>query len=163
MYLVVATTDAAPEGVWRLGGSSRCCAPRQEHEFCRSEAMRSATRARGSRRSAREKLQIPFPKPFHSHLLQSLMKKLKPLGDRVLVKRAPKEVKTASGIYLPDAKKPNEGEVVAVGPGERDVTGALHVPTLQPGDNVLLPEYGGTQVDDEHVLFRESDILGKYE
>lgn len=91
------------------------------------------------------------------------MKKLKPLGDRVLVKRAPKEVKTASGIYLPDAKNPNEGEVVEVGPGERDVTGTLHVPTLQPGDTVLLPEYGGTTVDDEHVLFRESDILGKYD
>lgn len=91
------------------------------------------------------------------------MKKLKPLGDRVLVKRAPKEVKTASGIYLPDAKNPNEGEVIEVGPGERDVTGNLHVPTLKAGDTVLLPEYGGTKVDDEHVLFRESDILGKYE
>ena len=96
-------------------------------------------------------------------LLQSLMKKLKPLGDRVLVKRAPKEVKTASGIYLPDAKNPNEGEVVEVGPGERDVSGILHAPTLKAGDTVLLPEYGGTKVDDELVLFRESDILGKFE
>mmetsp|Transcript_27426 Transcript_27426/g.49598 ORF Transcript_27426/g.49598 Transcript_27426/m.49598 type:complete len:99 (+) Transcript_27426:91-387(+) len=93
----------------------------------------------------------------------SLMKKLKPLGDRVLVKRAPKEVKTASGLYLPEAKNPNEGEVIEVGPGERDVSGNLHVPTLKPGDSVLLPEYGGTKVDDDHVLFRESDILGKFE
>jgi chaperonin GroES len=70
---------------------------------------------------------------------------LTPLGDRVLVKRAPKEVQTASGIYLPDSKKdPNEGDV----------------------DKVLLPEYGGSKVtmgDEEVFIFRESDILGKFE
>jgi chaperonin GroES len=89
------------------------------------------------------------------------------LGDRVLVKRAPKEVQTASGIYLPsDSKDPNEGDVVAAGPGERDVTGTLHATTLKAGDKVLLPEYGGTKVkmgDDEIFIFRESDILGKFE
>lgn len=98
---------------------------------------------------------------------QALFRKLAPLGDRVLVKRAPKEVQTASGIYLPtDSKDPNEGEVLAVGPGERDVTGALHAPTLAPGDKVLLPEYGGSKVkfgDEEVFLFRESDILGKFD
>jgi chaperonin GroES len=93
---------------------------------------------------------------------------LQPLGDRVLVKRAPKEVQTASGLYLPtDATKdPNEGEVMAVGPGERDVTGTLHSTTLNVGDKVLLPEYGGTKVklgEDEVFMFRESDILGKFE
>lgn len=91
-----------------------------------------------------------------------------PLGDRVLVKRAPKEVQTASGIYLPSdsGKDPNEGQVVAVGPGEKDVTGQLHPTTLEVGNTVLLPEYGGTKVkieDDELFLFRESDILGKFE
>ena len=91
-----------------------------------------------------------------------------PLGDRVLVKRAPKEVQTASGIYLPTdkTKDPNEGTVIAVGPGERDVTGNLHAPTLKKGDLVLLPEYGGTKVkidDDEVFLFREGDILGKFD
>jgi chaperonin GroES len=93
---------------------------------------------------------------------------LKPLGDRVLVKRAPKEIQTASGIFLPAdrTKDPNEGEVVAAGPGERDVTGQLHATTLKTGDKVLLPEYGGSkvQIDDEELfLFRESDILGKFE
>jgi chaperonin GroES len=97
-----------------------------------------------------------------------LFRKLQPLGDRVLVKRAPKEVQTSSGIYLPtDATKdPNEGEVMAVGPGERDVTGTLHATTLAVGDKVLLPEYGGTKVklgDEEVFMFRESDILGKFE
>lgn len=94
-----------------------------------------------------------------------------PLGDRVLVRRAPKEVQTASGLFLPtdSTKDPNEGSVVSVGPGEKDVTGTLHATTLAPGDTVLLPEYGGMKVrldgeeDEGLVLFRESDILGKFE
>ncbi|CAJ1953554.1 unnamed protein product [Cylindrotheca closterium] len=79
---------------------------------------------------------------------RSLFRKLTPLGDRVLVKRAPKEVQTTSGIYLPrdSTKDPNEGEVVAVGPGERDITGNLHKTSLKAGDKVLLPEYGGTKI-----------------
>jgi chaperonin GroES len=95
------------------------------------------------------------------------------LGDRVLVRRAPKEVQTAGGLFLPTdtTKDPNEGDVVAVGPGEKDVTGTLHATTLSPGDKVLLPEYGGMKVrlngdkdeDEGLVLFRESDILGKFE
>jgi chaperonin GroES len=85
-----------------------------------------------------------------------------------LVKRAQKEVQTAGGIFLPTntTKDPNEGEIMAVGPGERDVTGTLHVTTLKAGDTVLLPEYGGSKVkfgDEEVFLFRESDILGKFE
>ncbi|KAL7577846.1 hypothetical protein ACA910_010593 [Epithemia clementina (nom. ined.)] len=99
---------------------------------------------------------------------RALFRSLAPLGDRVLVRRAPKEMQTASGIYLPTdkTKDPNEGTVVAVGPGERDVTGSLHATTLKEGDVVLLPEYGGTKVkvdDSEFFLFRESDILGKFE
>jgi chaperonin GroES len=100
--------------------------------------------------------------------IQALARSLAPLGDRILVRRAPKEVQTSTGIFLPadKTKDPNEGEVVAVGPGEKDVTGTLHTVSLVPGDKVLLPEYGGTKVkiDDEELhLFRESDILGKFE
>jgi chaperonin GroES len=85
-----------------------------------------------------------------------------------LVKRAAKETQTASGIILPEmtSKDPNEGKVVAVGPGEKDVTGHLHTTTLKTGDTVLLPEYGGMKVkldDEELFLFRESDILGKFD
>lgn len=99
---------------------------------------------------------------------QALYRSLTPLGDRILVKRAPKETQTASGVFLPtDATKdPNEGEVMAVGPGERDVTGTLHVTTLKVGDKVLLPEYGGTKLklDDAEVhMYRETDILGKFD
>ena len=92
-----------------------------------------------------------------------------------MVQRAPKELQTASGLYLPTdkTKAPNEGTVLAVGPGQLDVTGTLHPTTLAVGDKVLLPEYGGTKVDldngskaetdGETFLFRESDILGKIE
>lgn len=109
----------------------------------------------------------------HSHFLKllpskTLARSLAPLGDRILVRRAAKETQTASGIFLPvdKTKSPNEGEVIAVGPGIRDVSGNLHVPTLKSGDKVLLPEYGGTTVkfdEDEYQLFREDDILGKFE
>mmetsp|Transcript_9253 Transcript_9253/g.22483 ORF Transcript_9253/g.22483 Transcript_9253/m.22483 type:complete len:104 (+) Transcript_9253:155-466(+) len=99
---------------------------------------------------------------------RAVLKKFQPLADRILVKRAPKETQLASGLYLPtdSTKDPNEGEVVAVGPGQVDVTGNLHATSLAPGDKVLLPEYGGTKIklgEEEVFLFRESDILGKFE
>jgi chaperonin GroES len=105
---------------------------------------------------------------FLSFLAQAVCRSLAPLGDRILVKRAAKETQTASGIILPEmaSKNPNEGKVVAVGPGEKDVTGHLHTTTLKVDDSVLLPEYGGMKVnlgDDELFLFRESDILGKFD
>jgi chaperonin GroES len=85
-----------------------------------------------------------------------------------LVRRAAKEVQTSGGIFLPTdkTKDPNEGTVVAAGPGERDVTGTLHKTNLVAGDVVLLPEYGGTKIklgEEDLFLFRESDILGKFE
>ena len=87
-----------------------------------------------------------------------------------MIRRAVKEVKTASGVFLPTdtTKDPNEGDVIAVGPGIRDVSGNLHTPTLTVGDKVLLPEYGGMKVkvagedEDNLFLFREDDILGKF-
>mmetsp|Transcript_24082 Transcript_24082/g.27872 ORF Transcript_24082/g.27872 Transcript_24082/m.27872 type:complete len:104 (-) Transcript_24082:269-580(-) len=98
----------------------------------------------------------------------TLARSFAPLVDRVLIRRAAKETQTAGGIYLPtsDNVKANSGEVVAVGPGMRDVSGNLHAPTLKAGDEVLLPEYGGTKVtiaEEELFLFREDDILGKFE
>ena len=110
--------------------------------------------------------------PFSQNILlvsfQALHRSLAPLGDRILVRRAAKETQTATGVYLPSdkTKDPNEGTVVAVGPGEKDVTGNLHPTMLAAGDLVLLPEYGGVKVkieDEELFLFRESDILGKFD
>lgn len=97
-----------------------------------------------------------------------LSRSLAPLGDRILIRKAVKETTTAGGIILPsdNAKEPNEGTVVAAGPGVRDASGTLHAPTLKAGDAVLLPKYGGTEIeigDEKLSLFREEDILGKFD
>lgn len=90
---------------------------------------------------------------------------LKPLGDRVLVKVAAKEDKSAGGILLPDAaqEKPQVGEVAAVGPGKRNDAGELVAVEVNTGDKVLYSKYAGTEVklgdDDTYMLLTERDIL----
>jgi chaperonin GroES len=89
---------------------------------------------------------------------------LKPLSDRVLVKIAQQDEKTAGGIFLPDTakEKPQVGEVVAVGPGKRNDEGKLIPMELKAGDKVLYSKYAGTEVklgSDEYVLLAERDIL----
>ncbi len=92
--------------------------------------------------------------------------KLQPLGDRVLVKPMEKEEKTKSGIYLPDTakEKPQEGQIVAVGPGKYDETGKRIPMDLKVGDTVIYAKYGGTEIkvdDEELMILRESDVLAK--
>jgi len=92
--------------------------------------------------------------------------KLQPLADRVLVKPMEKEEKTKSGIYLPDTakEKPQEGEVLAVGPGKINEDGKRIEMDLKVGDTVIYAKYGGTEVkidEDELIILRESDILAK--
>ena len=104
----------------------------------------------------------------HHFWTQSLARKLLPLANRVLVRRAEQISKTTSGIYLPESaqSKPNEAEVIAVGPGAKNAEGNTIAMSVKPGDKVLLPEYGGTAVklgDDTFHLFRDEDILGRYE
>ena len=94
--------------------------------------------------------------------------KLRPLADRVIVKRLENETKTASGIVIPDnaAEKPDQGEVVAVGPGKRDDKGALIALNVKVGDRVLFGKYSGqtVKVDGEELLvMREEDIMGVVE
>ncbi len=84
---------------------------------------------------------------------------IKPLADRVLVKPAPAEEKTASGIIIPDTakEKPQKGEVVAVGPGKKD-----EPTTVKVGDTILYGKYSGTEINIEgvdYLIMRESDIL----
>mmetsp|Transcript_8778 Transcript_8778/g.14230 ORF Transcript_8778/g.14230 Transcript_8778/m.14230 type:complete len:100 (-) Transcript_8778:1320-1619(-) len=98
----------------------------------------------------------------------SALRKLIPLADRVLVKRTLPATKTAGGIFLPESasKKEVDAEVVAVGPGGRDANGNIIPMTVDVGDKVLLPEYGGQNVklgEEEYQLFRNQDILGKFE
>jgi chaperonin GroES len=92
--------------------------------------------------------------------------KLQPLADRVLVKPMEKEEKTKSGIYLPDTakEKPQEGEVIAVGPGKMTDDGKRIPMDLKVGDKVIYAKYGGTEIkidDVEMMILRESDILAK--
>jgi chaperonin GroES len=90
--------------------------------------------------------------------------KLKPLNDRVLVKRLESEEKTAGGLFIPDTakEKPSKGEVVAVGPGKTAEDGKLIAMTVKAGDQVLFNKYAGTEIKldgVEHLVMREDDIL----
>ncbi|MCC6946363.1 MAG: co-chaperone GroES [Bradyrhizobiaceae bacterium] len=94
--------------------------------------------------------------------------RFRPLHDRVVVRRVTSEEKTAGGIIIPDTakEKPQEGEVLAVGPGGRDETGKLIPIDVKVGDRVLFGKWSGTEVkiDGEEVLImKESDILGVME
>ena len=90
--------------------------------------------------------------------------KLKPLNDRVLVKRLESEEKTAGGLYIPDTakEKPQKGTVLSVGPGDRDDTGKYIPMDVKVGDVVLFAKYGGTEIKIEGkklLILRESDLL----
>ena len=89
----------------------------------------------------------------------------RPLGDRVLVKRVEEESKTKGGIIIPDTakEKPQEGEVVAVGPGVRDEDGKHVALELKAGDRILFGKWSGTEVKidgEDLIIMKESDVLG---
>ncbi|WP_044562586.1 co-chaperone GroES [Azospirillum sp. B4] len=91
--------------------------------------------------------------------------KFRPLHDRVVVRRVESEQKTAGGIIIPDTvkEKPQEGEVVAVGPGARDEQGKLIALDVKAGDRVLFGKWSGTEVKidgADYLIMKESDILG---
>jgi chaperonin GroES len=91
--------------------------------------------------------------------------KLRPLQDRVLVRRVEPEVKSAGGIFIPDTaqEKPTEGEVVAVGPGMRDEEGKVHPLDIKSGDRVLFGKWSGTEVKldgEDLMIMKEADIMG---
>lgn len=90
--------------------------------------------------------------------------KIRPLHDRVLIKRLEEEDKTAGGLYIPDTakEKPIRGKVVAVGAGKRDKDGKIQALEVKAGDKVLFSKYSGTEVKldgDEHLIMREEDLL----
>jgi chaperonin GroES len=92
----------------------------------------------------------------------------RPLGDRVLVKRVKEEEKTKGGIIIPDTakEKPQEGEVVAVGPGARDEDGERIKMDLEVGDRILFGKWSGTEVTvdgEELLIMKESDVMGVLE
>ena len=94
--------------------------------------------------------------------------KFRPLHDRVLVRRLEGEEKTAGGIIIPDTakEKPQQGEVVAVGPGARDEKGVVQPLDVKAGDRVLFGKWSGTEVTidgEELLVMKESDIMGVLE
>ena len=94
--------------------------------------------------------------------------KIRPLHDRVIVKRLEEERKTASGIVIPDTatEKPDQGEVIAVGPGKRDDNGKQIALDVKVGDKILFGKYSGQTVKvsgEELLVMREEDIMGVVE
>ncbi len=94
--------------------------------------------------------------------------KIRPLQDRIIVKRVQEEEKTKGGIIIPDTakEKPIEGEVVAVGNGKILEDGKVRPLDVKVGDHILFSKYGGTEVKidgEEHLIMREDDILGVIE
>lgn len=92
--------------------------------------------------------------------------KLQPLGDRLVVKPTESEEKTKTGIYIPDTakEKPQEGKVVAVGPGRMTDKGKRIPMNVEVGDTIIYSKYGGSEIkidDEEYIIMSESDILAK--
>ena len=97
--------------------------------------------------------------------MSAVITSLRPLGDRVVVKPQGRETVTKSGIVLPDTakEKPQEGEIVAVGPGKVLDNGIRTILEVKIGQRVLFAKYSGTEVkveDEEYLILRESDVLG---
>jgi chaperonin GroES len=91
--------------------------------------------------------------------------KFRPLHDRVVVRRVEQETKSAGGIIIPDtaAEKPQQGEIIAVGPGSRDEAGKIVALDVKKGDRVLFGKWSGTEVKldgQELLIMKESDIMG---
>ena len=113
---------------------------------------------------ARRNAVPPTPRTEISEPRETLMK-FRPLHDRVVVERIDAEAKTAGGIIIPDTakEKPQEGKVIAVGPGGRDESGKLIPIDVKAGDRVLFGKWSGTEVKIDGVellIMKESDVMG---
>jgi len=91
--------------------------------------------------------------------------KIRPLHDRILVKRLEEETKTSGGLFIPDSakEKPIQAKVIAVGAGKRDKDGKIVPLDVKAGDKVLFSKYSGSEIKidgEEHLIMRESDVLG---
>ncbi|MBU2645583.1 co-chaperone GroES [bacterium] len=93
---------------------------------------------------------------------------IRPLYDRIIVKRASAEERTASGIIIPDTakEKPQEGEVIAVGKGQMKEDGSIIPLELKPGDRIIFGKYSGTEIKikgEEYLMMKENDVMGVIE
>ncbi|MGB8367349.1 MAG: co-chaperone GroES [Candidatus Babeliales bacterium] len=91
-----------------------------------------------------------------------MFEKLRPLGDRVLVKRMETEEKTGAGIIIPDAakEKAQTGTVLAVGPGKKNTNGSVVPLEVQVGDVIYFSKYSGNEAGEDYLIIREEDVLG---
>lgn len=90
---------------------------------------------------------------------------VRPLSDRILVRRVDAEEQVKGGIIIPDTAKetPQEAEVIAVGPGKRNKNGGVIAPAVKSGEKILIGKYAGTEIEvdgDEYVIVNEDDVLG---
>jgi chaperonin GroES len=112
-----------------------------------------------------EDISVSLSKIKTTELLRRTAMKFRPLHDRVVIKRIEAEEKTTGGIIIPDTakEKPQEGEVIAVGPGGRDESGKLIPIDVKVGDRVLFGKWSGTEVKldgVEYIIMKESDLMG---
>ncbi|MCA9663093.1 MAG: co-chaperone GroES [Myxococcales bacterium] len=94
--------------------------------------------------------------------------KVRPLNDRILVKRLAEETKTAGGLFIPDSakEKPSRGEIIAVGNGKLDDSGKRVPLEVKAGEKILFGKYAGTEIKlegEEHIILREDDVLAVIE
>jgi chaperonin GroES len=94
--------------------------------------------------------------------------KIRPLHDRVVVKRIEQQEQKQGSLYIPDSakEKPQEGEVIAIGKGKRDDKGEVHALDVKPGDRILFGKYSGSDIKmdgEEYLIMREDEILGVFE
>merc|ERR1739848_915985 len=112
-----------------------------------------------------EYLEVTFPKKIKMTAVSGSLKRFLPMFDRILVQRADAITKTKGGIIIPEKaqSKVLEGTVVAAGPGARNEKGDTVPMSVQVGDIVMLPEFGGSEIEaKEYTLLRESDIMAKF-
>jgi chaperonin GroES len=134
----------------------------------RPESQQSQQFAPVQHRSVADGYSQPQVLKIEARRLLLLVTKIRPLGDRILVKRIKEEDKTKGGIIIPDTakEKPQEGQVVAVGKGKVTEAGKLTSPDVKAGDRILFGKYSGSEVkldDEEDLILREDDILGMLE
>jgi chaperonin GroES len=124
---------------------------------------------RGIRNLGRDRARLTASSDHKKRRIEATtVMKIRPLGDRIVIKRITEEDKTKGGIIIPDTakEKPQEGKVVAVGKGKVTESGKLLAPEVRAGDRILFGKYSGSEVmldAEEHLILRESDILGVLE
>jgi chaperonin GroES len=130
--------------------------------------IRRAAGSLAARLPAAADLSTPRSSKARAHTKEAIVTKIRPLQDRIIVKRVQEEEKTKGGIIIPDTakEKPIEGKVIAVGNGKVQEDGKVRPLDVKAGDRILFSKYAGTEIKidgEEHLIMREDDILGVIE